>query len=326
MISGRSGAFTMEAAIGMPILLLLMIIGLYAGLIIYQHAVLFSLAQEMAERAAYIWDNSYKEPVSGFVEQGRDDGLYWRLTSDGSLPFLTGGIGSPIIHLIPSQEDEEPGSLPMRKLRRTAVVPSGIRGEIRYENRIAEKVITVELVKPLRLPLWLQQLFTSERRVTAVYTISDPAEYLRGINLIRTYTGIGRAAMSPEEARSLFAEPAADGKTAKVASHEEAARWLRLHTGGVEKRYATSHGDRLIDSYVSGTAHQAFYTYRESQILLQADKDVELLKEGVLERVVWHFFLGTDNRNPPPSQHLLEQLAARGIQAEIHPGGDPYTQ
>ena len=208
----------------------------------------------------------------------------------------------------------------------TAVVPSGIRGEIRYENRIAEKVITVELVKPLRLPLWLQQLFTSERRVTAVYTISDPAEYLRGIILSEPIRVSAVRRCRRKKQGLCLQNLRRTARPQRSPPTRKRRDWLRLHTGGVEKRYATSHGDRLIDSYVSGTAHQAFYTYRESQILLQADKDAELLKEGVLERVVWHFFLGTDNRNPPPSQHLLEQLAARGIQAEIHPGGDPYTQ
>lgn len=308
----------------MPVILILVIIGLLAGLIIYQHMTLYSLASRMADKIAYSWDNSYKEIETGAFEFGRRDGLYWRVTSDRAFPMVTGELFEPLVLKIPAYPEPERPSLAERKLLRGSdLLPTGIDGEIRFANTFVEKAIAVKLRRPLRLPYWLHALFGFELHVQAVRTISDPAEYIRGIDLIRTYSGIAKDTYEPHEAKALFREPVPDGDAADVNSHEEAARWVRMETGGIQTSYSTSYGVRMIDSLASGnTAHQAFFTYRESQVIIQADKDAELLQGGVLDKVVWHFFRGAGNRQPLPSENLLTELRSRGIQVIIHPGGE----
>jgi hypothetical protein len=320
------GGFTLEASIWLPLVLVTIVIGLIAGMIIYQHVALYTLAERVAERTAYSWDNSHKQIESGSVDADKRDGLYWRLTSDGAVPFLSGGVGHAVTYELPGGEHEGE-SLPLKKLGRGGTLLQGhIYGEISYENRIIEKIITVKLEKPLRLPLWLHRLFGFRLRVEASRAISDPVEYIRGINLIRTYTGMVDREMTPGEVMSLFHEPLSDSLAVNVNSHAEAVRWLRIHTGGVEAEYPTSLGIRVIDSLTSDlTAHQAFYSTRGSQLIIQADKDAELLRQGAVSRVVWHFFLGANNRYPPPTSAELAALKERGIEVEIHPGGKRHA-
>jgi len=321
MIVDCRGGFTLEATIWMPIVLLAIVIGLIAGLIIYQHVALYSLAELTAERTAYSWDNSHKKIESGSVEADKRDGLYWRLTADGAVPFLRGGAGNPIVYELPGSEMRDE-SLPMKKLGRGAMLLQGLlSGEISYENRFMEKTITVKLEKPLRLPFWLQRLFGYDLHVEASRSVSDPVEYIRMIDLIRTYTGIAKE-LDPKEVLPLFNEPVEDSQAAAVTSHAEAARWLRLQTGGKEEKFRTSLGERVVDSLTADrTAHQAFYSTRGNQLIIQADKDAELLRLGVVKRVVWHFFLGAGSKYPPPTSAELAMLEERGIEVEIHPGG-----
>jgi len=310
-----------------PIVLVMIVIGLCAGLIIYQHARLIVAADRIAEKTAYVWDNSHKRIDTGALERDARDGLYWRLISDGLLPLVSGGTSMKIVLEIPVDQPEQLRSLPLRKLERSSsLIPHGTRGEITFQNTLLERRITVQLRKPLRLPLWLHALFGSELEAEASAIVSDPVEYLRTIDLIRTYTGIANH-VAPEKAKSLFKDPMPDGEAVDVDSHEEAVAWLRMYTGGTETTISTSLGDRLIDSLTADmTAHQAFYTYREKQVLTQADKDAELLRHGKVDRVVWHFFLGTGNRLSPPSESLMRELAERGIQVVIHPGGVAFEE
>lgn len=315
-------SFILEASIWFPIMLLVIMIGLLAGLVIYEHAKLMIEADRIVERSAYSWDNSYKQIVSGVLEQEARDGLYWRLMSDGALPFASGGMGNKIVLSIPVDQDQKL-SLPRKKLGRSStLLPSGVSGEITYENKLIEREITVRLQKTLRLPLWLHRLFGGVLTAESSRAVSDPTEYLRNIDFVRTYTGIAKESFTPMEARYLYQEPLTDGDAVAVDSHAEAARWLRVYTGGKETKFSTSNGERLIDSLTDDhTAHQAFYTYRLSNALEQADKDAELLARGDVQRVVWHFFLGTGNRQLPPSQTLLNELSARGIEVVVHEGG-----
>lgn len=313
---------TLELSIWFPVLLLMVVTSLLAGLIIYARVMLYNVAEMAAERASYVWDNSYKDAVTGHVEPGSRDGLYWRLTSDGTLPFLSGGAGNPVMVRIPQLGEDDNGSLAERKLRRSSfTVPYGITGELYYENKIVEKTVSAELRLPFRLPPMFQKLFGYEHHATARVLVADPVEYMRGIDLIRTYSGFAKQFFTPDEAAALFQEPQPYGQAANVVSERDAAKWLRLQKGCKTHQMDTSIGVREIDCFTSDlTIHQAFYTYND-YIMVQLEKDAELLRNGEVEQVVWHFFLGTNNDKPEPSAQLVRKLEQNGIRYEIHPGG-----
>ena len=317
------GSMTLEVSIWFPVLLLMIITSLLTGMMIYARVTLYTMAEQTAERASYVWDNSYKDAVTGNLEAAKRDGLYWRLSSDGTLPFLAGGAGNPVTVLIPQSGDDGGASLAERKLMRSSrTVPFGISGELQYENKTIEKIVTAKLRLPFQLPPYFRRLFGYEHKVTASSIVADPVEYIRGIDLIRTYTGFAKKFFTPAEASSLFQEPTSYGQNADVSSELEAARWLRLHTSGKRQVMETTLGNRMIDSLTADlTAHQAYYTYTERQIMEQAHKDAELLAKGEVKQVVWHFFLGRHNRNPEPSAQLVRQLEQYGFRIEIHAGG-----
>src|SRR5690606_38628737 len=124
-------------------------------LIIYQHASLIILAERIAEKSAYSWDNSYKQITSGTLDSAARDGLYWRLTSDGAVPFLSGGMGKKLILHIPDDGDHQgqPALIVKKLLRSSSLLTStsGVEGEISYENRWIERQINVRLQRSLRL-------------------------------------------------------------------------------------------------------------------------------------------------------------------------------
>ncbi|UUZ79243.1 hypothetical protein LJK88_29105 [Paenibacillus sp. P26] len=78
----ESGQFTLEASLTAPAILLATVLLLFLALFAYFHANVYQTSALTAERAAFVWDNSNKDPVTGAVASGQHDGLYWRLTND----------------------------------------------------------------------------------------------------------------------------------------------------------------------------------------------------------------------------------------------------
>jgi hypothetical protein len=71
---------------------------------------------------------------------------------------------------------------------------------------------------------------------------------------------------------------------------------------------------RRVDLLVGSIAHESKaggYVTRGKNVTRQIDKDVELLRSGQVQAVVWHFW-GT------PTRTLLEQLSERGIYSVLH--------
>lgn len=84
----------MEASLVFPILLLVIFVMLFFCLYIYQKSILVQVASTASERAAYSWDNSFKDPRTGAFAQGQRDSLYWRLKDDVMLGALFGWTGA----------------------------------------------------------------------------------------------------------------------------------------------------------------------------------------------------------------------------------------
>lgn len=82
----------MEAALLFPLILLSIVCLLFFGVFSYQNVYVRQAAEVAAERAAFVWDNSHKDPRSGHYGLGQHDGLYWRIKEGASFLFdwLTG--------------------------------------------------------------------------------------------------------------------------------------------------------------------------------------------------------------------------------------------
>jgi len=91
--------------------------------------------------------------------------------------------------------------------------------------------------------------------------------------------------------------------------------------GGVSQRYfPTSQGARYVDQFVEGIAHESKvgYTVLTNSIKTQIAKDVELLRRGIVDQVVWHFFESPATGYGGPSQPLRNELIKAGIEIVEH--------
>lgn len=189
------GSFTLEAALVFPIVLLLIFMFLLFSMYIYQKAVLYYTASETAERAAFSWDNSYRNARNGMLATGQYDGLYWRVGGDymlGSLFGITADQTDVTLEL-PGAQSEEKLELAGTKLHqasawltRDAGLP--FRGNIAYANSLLKREVAVKLKQPVSLAPLELTLGLSEPKTAAAAGIVDPVQFIRDVDLVRYYT------------------------------------------------------------------------------------------------------------------------------------------
>ncbi len=155
-------------------------------------------ASKTSERAAYSWDNSYKNPSNGAFAEGENDGLYWRLTQDDMLSKLFGWAGAA-----KSTEVSIPGgsggSLPEKKLSAAASwVPGEMSGNIKYDNGMLLRSIDTDLARPISFPPLERALHRPlHPEVSAGSGVTDPVEYIRNIELMRYYAAKAAGVAGP---------------------------------------------------------------------------------------------------------------------------------
>ncbi|WP_235338273.1 TadE/TadG family type IV pilus assembly protein [Paenibacillus wulumuqiensis] len=182
------GSFTIEASLVFPIILFTTLLILFFCMYQYQNTMLKQAASKTSERAAYSWDNSHKDAVTGAYAEGENDGLYWRLTQDDMLSKLFGwaGASSSAEVSIPGGSG---GSLPTDKLSAAASwVPGEMSGDIAYNNELMIRKIKTTLSRPVSfgaLERELGQPLQSE--VSAGAVVVEPVEFIRNVELLRYY-------------------------------------------------------------------------------------------------------------------------------------------
>ncbi|GGD76693.1 TadE/TadG family type IV pilus assembly protein [Paenibacillus nasutitermitis] len=204
-LRNEEGSFTLEASMVFPAIFFALLTLILLSMYMYQKVVLYDAASISAERAAFRWDNSYRDPLSGMGQTGNYDGLYWRISDNGALKSLFGFDGSPAsggytVQIGDIDEsagetsggdriDDSPSSLPALKLSRTAKrIPRPFEGEMSYSYGLLQKGIGVKLRQPLSIrPLELM-LGHSEPRAASSAEIVDPVELIRNVDLVRYYT------------------------------------------------------------------------------------------------------------------------------------------
>jgi hypothetical protein len=193
--SSDKGSFTIEASLVFPIILMLTIFMQFFSVYVYQKVILYNQASFIAQRAAHSWDNSYKDPVTGGFKDGKVqyDGLYWRITSDNMFDFMGLITGESPGEVTVKFETDDNKNLkrpdPNFKLNnafksRFEKVGENLDGQITYTNNLIDRKITVTLNNPIQLPFWGNRLMSA----TVTTRVTDPAEFMRTFNLIRTYS------------------------------------------------------------------------------------------------------------------------------------------
>lgn len=186
----QRGAFTLEASLVLPLIFYTVLILLFFCLYLYQQTLLGQVAAVAAERTAYTWDNSQRDVITGAFAEEKRDSLYWRLGDDGMLQviFDRSGEGGTARLDLPAGAGEAGQSLPYQKLSRTgSEIPEGIRGELRYDNRLLLRKVSVALNRLIPLaPLegWLDNVNQNGR---AEAYIVEPVEWIRTVELARYY-------------------------------------------------------------------------------------------------------------------------------------------
>lgn len=328
MIKSENGSFTIEASLTFPLVFLCTLAVIFACLFFYQRVVIHYTAAITAERAAFAWDNSAKDQVTGSFDILRHDGLYWRIFQDHTFDifhFFTGKreTGLPL----PSTRSTENLQGVDKKLQRAAnMLSPSVKGELKYTNYLLLRKIETDLEQPAKTPLYVfQWLKRNEVKSTAASYIVEPVEFIRTVDLIRTFVQEIKGRIKPDEAVQMFQEPAfSQREDVQISNHNQAAEYLRRLVNGVEKNMVVSVNPkrtRLVDALdVNGVAHQAFYTFSEFQLKTeQLPKDVELLKQsGQVKGVVWHFFKQSKKDKVELSASFREEVGRIGIVVVIH--------
>lgn len=322
-----AGQITLEASLTLPVIFLATVLLLFLALFSYHQASLHYTAAMTAERTAYVWDNSKKDPFTGAVKAGESDGLYWRLTNDNVshmfsflLPMPSATITLPV-----NQNSASPDGGPHGKLVRGAGTMSadGARGELGYINYGVLRFVRAALHKPIQLPDFAERLWGKANASGASKSyVIDPTETIRTTDLTRTFIGEIQGRIKPRDALAAMVEPKTSMKEPRrITSHEQASKYLQVLVSGKEDEFEVHPGTkRKIDAIdAGGVAHAAYYHFTEKQLReVQLPKDAELLRKGKVNGVVWHFFKRSDQSRVKISTAFLRELERSGVVVVIH--------
>ncbi len=131
------------------------------------------------------------------------------------------------------------------------------------------------------------------------FAVEDYHTYYVGYNRVLVHNTCGT-----EDATKTFM----NGK----AGEDELAR---LYGGEPQAYFKTSNGRRFVDMLANGVAHESKVgrTSLTNFVKTQVLKDAELLKNGSVDDVIWHFFKSGVTGKGGPTQSLESFLLEHGI-------------
>ncbi|OEF99073.1 hypothetical protein BHF71_02505 [Vulcanibacillus modesticaldus] len=185
----EKGSFTVEASLIFPIIFLFIVLLIFLSVIAYQKVLLYYVATQAADRVAFNWNNSHKDPITGEYQMEETDGLYWRLTGDRVLNKLLSTYEDNRTINITIKDSYEPIDLSEKKLAiMSRVIPNGIGGNIIFQKNIYEDKVIVKLDRLIKVPSFVSRLIGNKIEVMAYSTTTDPVEYIRSVDLIINYS------------------------------------------------------------------------------------------------------------------------------------------
>ncbi|WP_409346950.1 hypothetical protein [Paenibacillus sp. MBLB4367] len=328
LLKGEQGSYTLEASLVYPAVFVSTLLLLALGLIIYDRAALVQTSALTAERAAFNWDNSHRDPATGAAPLGAGDGLYWRVAEDGLfglLRFTGNAVRTSVV--LPAESASNDGGVVKSKLRQAGrLLPDSLRSELSYTNTWFKRSVQVQLSGIFRIPSLLSGWRKGENAVSgaSVSLVTEPVELIRTVDLTRTYMDRLLQSLSTTSAneaiKEQFGNEEASGESVSIRSEAEAAAYLRKTVGGKTVYFETETvGQRrkidVLDN--DGVAHEAKFTVNAADARQQLSKDVELMRTGKVKGVVWHFFR-TKSGKIDLSNKLRKELERNGIIVIIH--------
>ena len=192
----EQGSFTLESTIVFPMLMGIILLFILFGMYMYQKVVLYYAASATAERAAFGWDNSFREARSGMLVSPEYDGLYWRIGEDKLLSSLfdIGGEKAAAVVALPRPSMDEAGKddLSGRKMVQSAqwLGQAGLKyeGQISYSGGVLKREIEVKLKSPLSVRADLNGWLRREPKTVSAAAVVDPVEFIRSVDLVRYYS------------------------------------------------------------------------------------------------------------------------------------------
>lgn len=172
-----SGNFTVEASMIFPMILIITMCLIFFSLVVYYKSILQFEANRIADKVAFVWNNSSKDVHTGAFNQyttQNGDGLYWRLTSNNILQNFGLNIGGE-------------SAAVDKKLHRNLVdeIPGAISGSVEFKNKLFRNYVEVKLEQPLKLPSMVTDLFKMDvMEASAARTITEPVEFIRNTDFV----------------------------------------------------------------------------------------------------------------------------------------------
>ncbi|WP_058304340.1 hypothetical protein [Gorillibacterium timonense] len=312
----------METTMVFPLVLLISFMLLFVSLFMWRSAQLELRADAAAERAAYNWDNSYRESVSGAYSISNRDGLYWRtsLSELSSLFRLSSGSSSKLT--LPAFTGEGLGLSQRKLFKQTMGLTADTGGTLTYKNSLLERSVQVSLNRASGIPKRFGALLPEQSAGgSAISYVTEPAEFIRNLDLLTSYATRLYEYLNKKDAEPL--DPFSEDKPAPYIDSEAKAKvYVQELVNGKPKAFPTSTAgkERQYDAVdPDGIAHDAKYTVNKKDALEQIQKDVELIKSGKIKGCVWHFFqVKKNNKGADLTPALRKELEENGIVIVIH--------
>lgn len=213
----EQGSFTLESTLVFPMLMALILLFIIFGMYMYQKVVLYYAASATAERAAFSWDNSYRDPRNGMLTEPKYDGLYWRIGEDEMLTGLFGMKGdaadAAVALPLEMSDGESRPELNERKMEQSVrwMEQAGLmyEGNISYSRGVLKRTIEVKLKQPLSVQPFEQGFLKREPKTVSSASIVNPMEFIRSVDLARYYStkfaNNGGAGQSKSQAGKVLA-------------------------------------------------------------------------------------------------------------------------
>ncbi|WP_438445797.1 hypothetical protein [Gorillibacterium sp. sgz5001074] len=316
------GRILIEAAILMPLVMIVTLLLVGAGYMAFSRAELIQRTMEWTERAAFVWKDSHKDPVTGAFSYEEMDDIYSSMFSEAAGLFSSAFRGFRQAELrLPDGTVTGAGSSSAKLLRSSS-------GEVRFSgmavhiNRLVEGEVRAEWKRYASDPGPRSILFPAAKRTAAASSyISDPVDMLRTMELIGTYSAKLKSRFATPESMTEKLKGIIPGNLSRPAirSEREAKAYIQQLVHGSAMKVTTPYGERHIDALDrDGIMHEAKYTVNKTDAQLQIQKDAELIRTGAVKGVVWHFFPVARTGKCDITPKLRKSLEDNGIMVVLH--------